>query len=101
MLVEGEALSTLVVNKVRGTLKSVAVKAPGFGDHRQAMLQDLAILTGGQVIGEGVGMSFENADVSLLGKARKAVVTKDETAIVEAPATATRWSLGSPRSAAI
>jgi chaperonin GroEL len=81
--VEGEALSTLVVNKIRGTFKSVAVKAPGFGDRRKAMLQDMAILTGGQVISEEVGLSLETADVSLLGHARKVVVTKDETTIVE------------------
>ncbi len=81
--VEGEALSTLVVNKIRGTFKSVAVKAPGFGDRRKAMLQDMAILTGGQVISEEVGLTLENADVSLLGHARKIVVTKDETTIVE------------------
>src|ERR1700752_1078220 len=81
--VEGEALSTLVVNKIRGTFKSVAVKAPGFGDRRKAMLQDMAILTGGQVISEEVGLTLENADVSLLGQARKGVVTKDETTIVE------------------
>ncbi|MGW8592100.1 chaperonin GroEL [Dietzia sp. NPDC055340] len=81
--VEGEALSTLVVNKIRGTFKSVAVKAPGFGDRRKAMLQDIAILTGGQVISEEVGLSLETADVSMLGKARKVVVTKDETTIVE------------------
>ncbi|MCW2780732.1 MAG: chaperonin GroEL, partial [Marmoricola sp.] len=81
--VEGEALSTLVVNKIRGTFKSVAVKAPGFGDRRKAMLQDMAILTGGQVISEEVGLSLETADVSLLGKARKVVVTKDETTIIE------------------
>lgn len=81
--VEGEALSTLVVNKIRGTFKSVAVKAPGFGDRRKAMLQDMAILTGGQVISEEVGLSLENADTTLLGRARKIVVTKDETTIVE------------------
>jgi chaperonin GroEL len=81
--VEGEALSTLVVNKIRGTFKSVAVKAPGFGDRRKAMLQDMAILTGGQVISEEVGLTLENADVSLLGHARKVVVTRDETTIVE------------------
>ncbi|EIF00661.1 chaperonin GroEL [Saccharomonospora glauca] len=81
--VEGEALATLVVNKIRGTFKSVAVKAPGFGDRRKAMLQDMAILTGGQVISEDVGLKLENADLSLLGKARKVVVTKDETTIVE------------------
>ena len=81
--VEGEALSTLVVNKIRGTFKSVAVKAPGFGDRRKAMLQDMAILTGGQVVSEEVGLSLDTADVSLLGTARKIVVTKDETTIVE------------------
>jgi len=81
--VEGEALATLVVNKIRGTFKSVAVKAPGFGDRRKAMLQDMAILTGGQVISEDVGLKLENADLSLLGRARKVVVTKDETTVVE------------------
>src|SRR5687767_7669991 len=81
--VEGEALATLVVNKIRGTFKSVAVKAPGFGDRRKAILQDIAILTGGQVITEDVGLKLENADISLLGKARKVVVTKDETTVVE------------------
>ncbi|MGI9162379.1 MAG: chaperonin GroEL [Mycobacterium sp.] len=81
--VEGEALSTLVVNKIRGTFKSVAVKAPGFGDRRKAMLQDMAILTGGQVVSEEVGLSLETADTSLLGQARRVVVTKDETTIVE------------------
>jgi len=80
---EGEALATLVVNKIRGTFKSCAVKAPGFGDRRKAMLQDMAILTGGQVITEDVGLKLENADISLLGRARKAVITKDETTIVE------------------
>jgi chaperonin GroEL len=81
--VESEALATLVLNKIRGTFKSVAVKAPGFGDRRKAMLQDIAILTGGQVISETVGLSLENATVDLLGTARKVVVTKDETTIVE------------------
>jgi chaperonin GroEL len=81
--VEGEALATLVVNKIRGTFKSVAVKAPGFGDRRKAMLQDIAILTGGQVISETVGLKLENATLDLLGQARKIVVTKDETTIVE------------------
>jgi chaperonin GroEL len=81
--VDGEALSTLVVNKIRGTFKSVAVKAPGFGDRRKAMLQDIAILTGGQVISETVGLKLETAGLELLGKARKIVVTKDETTIVE------------------
>src|SRR5690242_19025620 len=81
--VEGEALATLVVNKIRGTFRSVAVKAPGFGDRRKAMLQDIAILTGGQVISETFGLKLENAGVDLLGRARKIVVTKDETTIVE------------------
>jgi len=81
--VEGEALATLVVNKIRGTFKSVAVKAPGFGDRRKAILQDIATLTGGQVISEDVGLKLENADITLLGRARKVVVTKDETTIVE------------------
>ncbi|MFD7134024.1 chaperonin GroEL [Streptomyces sp. NPDC059894] len=81
--VEGEALSTLVVNKIRGTFKSVAVKAPGFGDRRKAMLNDIAILTGGEVISEEVGLKLENTTVDLLGKARKVVITKDETTIVD------------------
>ncbi len=81
--VDGEALATLVVNKIRGIFKSVAVKAPGFGDRRKAMLQDMAILTGGQVISETVGLKLENATLDLLGQARKVVVTKDETTIVE------------------
>src|SRR5687767_9232830 len=81
--VDGEALSTLVVNKIRGTFKSVAVKAPGFGDRRKAMLQDIAILTGGQVISEEVGLKLESTGIELLGQARKVVVTKDETTIVE------------------
>ncbi|WP_353951225.1 chaperonin GroEL [Knoellia sp. S7-12] len=81
--VEGEALSTLVVNKIRGTFKSVAVKAPGFGDRRKAMLADIAILTGGQVISEEVGLKLDTAELDLLGTARKVVVTKDETTIVE------------------
>ncbi len=81
--VEGEALATLVVNKIRGTFKSVAVKAPGFGERRKAMLQDIAILTGATVIAEEVGLKLENASVELLGSARKVVVTKDETTIVE------------------
>ncbi len=81
--IEGEALATLVVNKVRGTFKSVAVKAPGFGDRRKAQLADIAILTGGQVISETVGLKLENAGLDLLGQARKVVVTKDETTIVD------------------
>ena len=81
--IEGEALATLIVNKIRGIFKSVAVKAPGFGDRRKAMLQDIAILTGGQVIAEEVGLKLENATIDLLGRARKVVITKDETTIVE------------------
>ena len=81
--VEGEALATLVVNKIRGTFKSVAVKAPGFGERRKAMLQDMAILTGGTVIAEEVGLKLENATMDLLGRARKIVITKDETTVVE------------------
>jgi chaperonin GroEL len=81
--IEGEALATLVVNKIRGTFNSVSVKAPGFGDRRKATLQDIAILTGGQVITEEVGLKLENTTLDLLGSARKVVVTKDETTIVE------------------
>jgi chaperonin GroEL len=81
--VEGEALATLVVNKIRGTFNAVAIKAPGFGDRRKAMLQDIAILAGGEVVSEEVGLKLENVDVELLGKARKVVVTKDTTTIVE------------------
>jgi chaperonin GroEL len=81
--VEGEALATLVVNKIRGTFKSVAVKAPGFGDRRKAMLQDMAILTGGQVVSETVGLKLDTVGLEVLGQARKVVVTKDETTIVE------------------
>ena len=81
--VEGEALATLVVNKIRGTFKSVAVKAPGFGDRRKAMLADIAILTGGEVITETVGLKLENAGLELLGRARKFTTTKDETTLVE------------------
>ncbi len=81
--IEGEALATLVVNKIRGTFKSAAVKAPGFGDRRKAMLQDIAILTGAQVITEEVGLKLENTTLDLLGTARKVVITKDETTIIE------------------
>jgi chaperonin GroEL len=81
--VDGEALATLVVNKIRGTFKSVAVKAPGFGERRKAMLQDIAILTGGQVISEEVGLKLETATLDLLGKAKKMIITKDETTLVE------------------
>ena len=81
--VEGEALATLVVNKIRGTFTSVAVKAPGFGDRRKAMLQDMAILTGGQVISEEVGLKLDSVGLDMLGQARKVIVSKDETTIVE------------------
>ena len=81
--VEGEALATLVVNKIRGTFNSVAVKAPGFGERRKAMLQDIAVLTGGQVVAEEVGLKLDSIDLALLGSARKVVVTKDNTTIVE------------------
>jgi chaperonin GroEL len=81
--VEGEALATLVVNKIRGLFKSVAVKAPGFGDRRKAMLGDIAVLTGGQVISEEVGLKLDSAELDMLGRARKVVVTKDETTIVD------------------
>ncbi|MEP6972671.1 MAG: chaperonin GroEL [Actinomycetota bacterium] len=81
--VDGEALATLVVNKIRGTFNAVAVKAPGFGDRRKAMLQDMAILAGGQVISEEVGLKIENVTLDLLGQARKIVVTKDDTTIIE------------------
>jgi chaperonin GroEL len=81
--VEGEALATLVVNKIRGTFKSAAVKAPGFGERRKAMLEDMAVLCGGQVVSEEVGLKLENIGLDLLGQARKVVVTKDETTIVE------------------
>ena len=81
--IEGEALATLVVNKIRGTFTSVAVKAPGFGDRRKAMLQDMAVLTGGQVISEEVGLKLENITLDLLGRAKRVIVTKDETTIVD------------------
>jgi chaperonin GroEL len=81
--VEGEALATLVVNKIRGTFKSVAVKAPGFGDRRKAMLEDMAILTGGQVVSDEIGVKIENVSLDMLGQAKKVVVTKDDTTIVD------------------
>src|SRR5437660_1278359 len=80
---EGEALATLVVNKVRGTFNSVAVKAPGFGDRRKAMLEDMAILSGGQVVSEEIGLKLENVTLDLLGRARKVIVTKDDTTLIE------------------
>jgi chaperonin GroEL len=81
--VEGEALATLVVNKIRGTFKSAAVKAPGFGDRRKAMLEDIAILTGGQVITEDIGLKLESTELEMLGTAHRVVITKDETTIIE------------------
>ncbi len=81
--IEGEALATLVVNKIRGTFNSAAVKAPGFGDRRKAMLQDMAVLTGGQVISEEVGLKLENLTLDLLGRAKRVIVTKDNTTIVD------------------
>jgi chaperonin GroEL len=81
--IEGEALATLVVNKIRGTFNSVAVKAPGFGDRRKAMLQDMAVLTGGQVISEEVGLKLENLTLDLLGRAKRVIVTKDNTTVVD------------------
>ena len=93
--VEGEALSTLVVNRIRGLLSVVAVKAPGFGDRRKAMLADMAILTGGEVISEELGLKLELADLDKLGQARRVVVTKDTTTIVDGPATPRRSRTGS------
>src|SRR5437588_9772337 len=81
--IEGEALATLVVNKIRGTFQAAAVKAPGFGERRKAMLEDMAILTGGQVVSEEVGLKLENISLDLLGRARRVVITKDDTTIVE------------------
>src|SRR3712207_9372133 len=91
--VEGEALATLVVNKIRGTFRAAAVKAPGFGDRRKAMLQDIAILTGGQVISEEIGLKLESVTLDMLGTARKVVVTKDDTTIVEGGGSADRKSV--------
>jgi chaperonin GroEL len=85
--VEGEALATLVVNKIRGTFNSVAVKAPGFGDRRKAMLEDMAVLTGGQVVAEEVGLKLDNITLDLLGRAKKVIVTKDDTTIVDGAGT--------------
>ena len=81
--VEGEVIATLVVNKLRGGMKVAAVKAPGFGDRRKAMLEDIAILTGGQVVSEDLGIKLENVTVDMLGKAKKISMTKEETTIVE------------------
>src|SRR5699024_11271683 len=81
--VEGEALATLVVNKLRGGLKIAAVKAPGFGDRRKAMLQDIAILTGGQVISEDLGMKLENVGIDMLGRAKKDRITKEDTTVID------------------
>ena len=81
--IEGEALATLVVNKLRGTLKVVAIKAPGFGDRRKAMMEDIAILTGGKAIFEDLGIKLENLQMQELGKAKKIIITKENTTIVE------------------
>src|SRR5688500_7816676 len=81
--IEGEALATLVVNKLRGGLRVAAVKAPGFGDRRKAMLEDIAVLTGGQVISEDLGIKLENVTLDMLGKAKKVTITKDDTTIVD------------------
>ena len=80
--IEGEALATLIVNQIRGALKSCAVKAPGFGDRRKAMLQDIAVLTGGQVISEDLGLKLENVTFDQLGRAKRVVVDKDNTTII-------------------
>ena len=98
--VEGEALATLVVNKIRGTFNSVAVKAPGFGDRRKAMLQDMAILTGGQVVAEEVGLKLDNITLDLLGKAKKVIVTKDTRPSSTVPAPRTTSRAASRRSSA-
>jgi chaperonin GroEL len=96
--VEGEALATLVVNKIRGTFKSAAVKAPGFGERRKAMLQDIAILTGGQVISEEVGLKLENTTLDLLGHAKRIIITKDETTVIEGAGATTTSRVASTRS---
>src|SRR5205085_9872462 len=87
--VEGEALGTLILNRLKGVFNTVAVKAPAFGDRRKEILEDIAILTGGDVISEERGMTFENADISVVGTARKVIVTKDETTIIEGAGAAT------------
>ena len=96
--IEGEALATLVVNKIRGTFNSTAVKAPGFGDRRKAMLQDMAVLTGGQVISEEVGLKLENVTLDLLGRAKRVIVTKDNTTIVDGDGEPTMSPAASTRS---
>ena len=96
--VEGEALATLVVNKLRGGLKIAAVKAPGFGDRRKAMLQDIAILTGGQVISEDLGMKLESVTMDMLGTAKRVSITKDETTIIDGAGEKPRSKHGSARS---
>jgi chaperonin GroEL len=96
--VEGEALATLVVNKIRGTFQSTAVKAPGFGDRRKAMLQDMAVLTGAQVISEDVGLKLENTTLDLLGQAKRVIITKDNTTLVDGGGTATTSRAASTRS---
>ncbi len=97
--VEGESLATLVVNKLRGTFTGVSVKAPGFGDRRKRMLEDIAILTGGEVITEEMGLKLENTQVSQLGRARRVVVNKDTTTIIDGAGEKARSRAGSTRSA--
>lgn len=97
--VDGEALSTLVVNKIKGTFNAAAVKAPGFGDRRKATLQDIAVLTGGQVVSPEIGLKLDQIGLEELGRARRVVITKDDTTIIEAPASAPRSRAGSSRSA--
>ena len=96
--VEGEALATLVVNKLRGGLKVAAVKAPGFGDRRKAMLEDIAILTGGQVISEDLGIKLENVTLDMLGRAKRVVIEKENTTIIDGAGARTRSRAGSRRS---
>jgi Chaperonin GroEL (HSP60 family) len=96
--VEGEALATLVVNKLRGGLKVAAVKAPGFGDRRKAMLQDIAVLTGGEMISEDLGIKLENVTVQMLGRAKRVTITKDDTTIVDGAGKKADIEAASPRS---
>lgn len=98
--VDGEALPTLILNNIRGTFKSCAVKAPGFGDRRKAMLQDMAILTGAQVVSDELGLKLDSVDMSVLGTAKKVIVSKDETTIVSVAAPRRTWPLASLRSVA-
>ena len=95
--VDGEALAALIVNKIRGTFKSAAVKAPGFGDRRKAMLTDIAILSGGQVISEEVGLKLDSVTMELLGEARQVIITKDETTIIDGAGSPEQIAAGSTR----